>query len=154
MTDGSSNTAVFSETLLGLGLDTTGPQPQDPKRQMARYPGGGMGAPGAGYTGPPGDNPDLAVAAAAVSYWDGRRGMAWICGREHIMTFNTYATPNFRVPNVQRNGFGWFAARSLHPGGVNLCLGDGSVRFVSDTVDLATWRAVGTRAGGEALGGF
>jgi prepilin-type processing-associated H-X9-DG protein len=43
-------------------------------------------------------------------------------------------------------------ARSLHPGGVNLALGDGSVRFVSDHVDLAMWRAAATRAGGEVLG--
>ncbi len=158
MTDGSSNTAVLSETLLGLGIDTTGPQPQDRKRQMARYGGGGMGPPGTGWTGPPGDNPDLCAAAAAVSYWDGRRGMSWIWGKEHVVTFNTYATPNFLCAllpaDVHRNGYGWFAARSLHPGGVNLGLGDGSVRFVSDTVNLPVWRALGTRAGGEPAGEY
>ena len=78
--------------------------------------------------------------------------MAWIWGKEHTTTFNTYASPNFRVPDVHRNGYGWFAARSLHPGGVNIALGDGSVRFVSDTVDLAVWRGLGTRAGGEVGG--
>lgn len=46
------------------------------------------------------------------------------------------------------------SARSKHPGGVNVTLADGSVRFVSDTVDLITWRAVGTRNGGEAIGDF
>lgn len=43
------------------------------------------------------------------------------------------------------------AARSKHPGGVNVGLADGSVRFVSDTVDLAVWRAAGTTRGGESL---
>jgi prepilin-type N-terminal cleavage/methylation domain-containing protein/prepilin-type processing-associated H-X9-DG protein len=43
---------------------------------------------------------------------------------------------------------------SRHPGGVNLLLCDGSTRFVGSTVDLATWRALGTRAGGEATSDY
>jgi len=43
------------------------------------------------------------------------------------------------------------SARSWHPGGVNVLLGDGSVRFVKDTIDLGTWRALGTRRGGEVV---
>ena len=45
-------------------------------------------------------------------------------------------------------------ARSFHPGGVNVLLMDGSVRFVSDGIALATWRALGTRVGGEVVGDF
>lgn len=45
-------------------------------------------------------------------------------------------------------------ARSRHPGGVNVGLADGSVRFVSDTIDLLLWRQVATRAGGEVVSGF
>jgi prepilin-type N-terminal cleavage/methylation domain-containing protein/prepilin-type processing-associated H-X9-DG protein len=41
------------------------------------------------------------------------------------------------------------AARSHHQAGVNVALADGSVRFVVDSIDLSTWRALGTRAGGE-----
>ena len=43
------------------------------------------------------------------------------------------------------------AARSRHPGGVNACLGDVSVRFVPDSVDLKAWRAMSTARGGEAV---
>jgi prepilin-type processing-associated H-X9-DG protein len=46
---------------------------------------------------------------------------------------------------------GIVSARSFHPGGVNTLMGDGSVRFVKDTIHLQTWRALGTRDGGEAI---
>ena len=45
-------------------------------------------------------------------------------------------------------------ASSAHSGGVNLLLCDGSARFVSDGVDLGTWRALGTRGTGDTLGEF
>jgi len=44
------------------------------------------------------------------------------------------------------------ASRSRHPGGVQCVLGDGSVRFVRDSINLPTWRAAATIAGGEVLG--
>jgi hypothetical protein len=40
-------------------------------------------------------------------------------------------------------------ARSNHPGGVNAGLADASVRFISSTINVQTWRDLGTRAGGE-----
>jgi prepilin-type N-terminal cleavage/methylation domain-containing protein/prepilin-type processing-associated H-X9-DG protein len=43
-------------------------------------------------------------------------------------------------------------ARSRHTGGVNVGMCDGSVRFISNTVSLVTWRALGTSMGGEPLG--
>ena len=46
------------------------------------------------------------------------------------------------------------AARSRHTGGVNAALGDGSVRFFSNSVDLLTWRALGTAQGGEVIGNY
>ncbi len=45
-------------------------------------------------------------------------------------------------------------ARSYHPGGVNAASADGSVRFFSDTIDLTTYNALGTKRGGETLGDF
>ena len=41
---------------------------------------------------------------------------------------------------------------SNHPGGVNVLFGDGSVRFIKQTINLSTWRAIGTRNGGEVIG--
>ena len=39
--------------------------------------------------------------------------------------------------------------RSYHPGGVHALFADGSVRWVADSIDTQTYRALGTRAGGE-----
>lgn len=46
------------------------------------------------------------------------------------------------------------AARSYHVGGVQAAMADGSVRFVSDNINLATWQALGSRGGGEVTGEF
>jgi prepilin-type processing-associated H-X9-DG protein len=45
------------------------------------------------------------------------------------------------------------ASRSRHPGGVNVLKADGSVHFVSQNIDLATWQAMGSISGGEILSG-
>jgi prepilin-type processing-associated H-X9-DG protein len=51
-------------------------------------------------------------------------------------------------------GSGLHAFRSDHTGGANFLLGDGSVKFITDSVDPVTYRALGTRAGSEVLGNF
>lgn len=43
------------------------------------------------------------------------------------------------------------AARSYHTGGVNVSFGDGTVRFITDNINLATWQALGTRGGNEVI---
>lgn len=43
---------------------------------------------------------------------------------------------------------------SWHPGGANFTLGDASVRFISETIDINTHRALGSRNGGEVLGEY
>ena len=45
------------------------------------------------------------------------------------------------------------AARSMHAGGVNAVLADGSCRFFADSIDITTWRSLATIAGGEAIRG-
>src|SRR5262245_9578146 len=49
----------------------------------------------------------------------------------------------------QTDGNTWAAARSKHSGGVNASFADGSVKFIRNSVDLAVWRALGTKSGGE-----
>jgi prepilin-type N-terminal cleavage/methylation domain-containing protein/prepilin-type processing-associated H-X9-DG protein len=68
---------------------------------------------------------------------------------------------SYMAPCVSLGGNAWWTqsaigahvgARSQHSGGVNVALADGSVRFVSNNIDLRTWRALGTRSGSEAVG--
>ncbi|MHB8899766.1 MAG: DUF1559 domain-containing protein [Thermoguttaceae bacterium] len=47
-----------------------------------------------------------------------------------------------------------FATRSRHPGGVNVTLCDGSTRFIAETINLPTYRALSTSKGAETLGDF
>ena len=47
---------------------------------------------------------------------------------------------------------GLYAFRSNHPGGCNVLLCDGSVRFIRDSISPTTWQAMGSRAGGELVG--
>ena len=51
-----------------------------------------------------------------------------------------------RAPN-----WGQLAFRSLHPGGVNFAFADGSVRFIKNSINLLTYRDLGTRATGEVI---
>ena len=43
------------------------------------------------------------------------------------------------------------AAASNHPGGANVLFGDGSVKFIKDSIDRMTWWELGTRANGEVV---
>ena len=83
-----------------------------------------------------------------------------------VFKFMTFLTPNSSAPDVvnwaipnsdplmpvNTAGAEYSAARSRHTGGVNASLCDGSVRFVSNSITLATWQALGTMNGGEVLG--
>ena len=44
------------------------------------------------------------------------------------------------------------AARSYHTGGINVSFGDGSGRFIANTISVTTWQALGTRGGNEIVG--
>jgi prepilin-type N-terminal cleavage/methylation domain-containing protein/prepilin-type processing-associated H-X9-DG protein len=97
----------------------------------------------------------------------------WPDGRVHHTGFTTVLTPNTRVPythngiehdcdfNSRSEGssaslptYAAITARSYHSGGVvNVAMMDGSVRTVSSSITLPTWRAMGTRAGGEVVTG-
>ncbi len=40
---------------------------------------------------------------------------------------------------------------SMHPGGMNSCFGDGSVRFIRQAISMATYRSLASRKGGEPV---
>ncbi len=40
---------------------------------------------------------------------------------------------------------------SNHPGGVNLCMGDGHVQFIKNSINISAWWGLGTRNGGEVI---
>ena len=56
-------------------------------------------------------------------------------------------TPNNPLDHVED-------ANSFHGGGVNALFGDGSVRFIRNSITPATWVGLGTRNGGEVLGDY
>ena len=58
--------------------------------------------------------------------------------------------PQKNLPCIQASEV-QLAARSRHPGGVNVCNCDGSIRFVTSDIDIAVWRAAATTELGENL---
>jgi prepilin-type N-terminal cleavage/methylation domain-containing protein len=152
VTDGLSNTMFMSQSLLGLGQDSTGSTPLNPSRQIASIASTvkpSSTAPG-GFT-PAMNNPNLATVAAGASSWYGGRTAIWMLGTEIQSGFNAYQPPNSKTPDVYGHGIGWLSARGPHPGGVLVLLGDGAVRFVKDSIGLTTWRGLATRGGGEVI---
>ncbi len=136
--DGTSNTAAFSESILGNGQVPTSLPPANPKLVVLEVAGGNDTTP--------------ADCDAGNGTWSASRGGQWINGHFGNTLYNHYYPPNptgkWDCGNASHNK-ALSTARSYHPGGVNVLFADGSVRFVRDGVDLATWRALATRAGGE-----
>ena len=150
VTDGLSKTVAFSESVLGEGPIA------------GRTAAGITAATGYGFVF---TTPLSAAACGRPFYYNftDLRGFSWANGEYRTTLYNHARRPNDPALDclaAQMNsaelsrmyaGYGWRAARSRHPGGVNVALADGGVRFVEDGVDAAVWKAAGTRAGGEAL---
>jgi prepilin-type N-terminal cleavage/methylation domain-containing protein len=62
----------------------------------------------------------------------------------------TMHNPRHPITASLANNITIMSARSFHSSGVNAALGDGSVRFFPDTINIDTWRALATTYGGEA----
>ena len=143
ITDGTSQTASASEQSLGIAGPYSQPSPTPVPspllRAMARV-----------ATAPLTD----AACALAPDGWLLNKGSSWWDGNYQNALYNHYLTPNAARPDcIVYHNPGWKAARSYHPGGVNLLFCDGHVAFVKDSVNPAAWRALSTRAGGEVLSG-
>ncbi len=165
--DGTSNTIAFSEWVVG-----NGGRFYDGLAQPKRYRGNLLMASAA--SGPnlinAGQNPQPvmdAVNACRIEFRqsgsDGKisdfKGWRWSQGTSGFSMFNTIQVPNdtFGGCRLGGNPDYWpdssysIGAASYHPGGVNVAMADGSVKFVKSTVNQRTWWALGTRDGSEVV---
>jgi len=142
VTDGLSNTAYFSEKIRGTGV----PNPQTDLFVNT--------------TQTSLDNTFLTCVATNVLNappLTSREGMSWVMGEMCCTLYNHVAPPNqvscagLGFPGNMANMSMQVTPSSRHPGGVNVLMGDASARFIKNSVDLQTWRAVGTRNGSEII---
>jgi prepilin-type N-terminal cleavage/methylation domain-containing protein/prepilin-type processing-associated H-X9-DG protein len=167
ITDGSSNTGLFSEQLLGFPNGESGSQPTSSVGQTKR---GIFYANLPTYTVMGTGNMALALQGVQLcqslpanspsnsGWWI---GFSWTMGDPWQIPINRYNhnnTPNKLIcfnPNDQCCGFGgtdpMSTPTSNHPGGVNVCFADGHVQFVKDSVNVQTWWALGSRNQGEVV---
>jgi len=163
-TDGTSNVIAASEHLMGDGENSVGSIGDG---DLIR----GVGSGGANASFPTPSQVATWSAAAIAGKANPNStnpprgtgmGANWAYGITGETVFNTITNPNSKVPNAiscgtcgtQDGASGLFPARSRHTGGVNVLLADGSTRFVSDSVNSATWQSLGAIADGAVLGEF
>ena len=165
--DGTSNTGMFSERLVGInGGPTVLRNSPDFKRAVFNGPVG------VSFHAAGGGTANLAflqgcqrIPGTTASINSSANGIYWMAAYPWHTVVNDYShngTPNSVECQNPSEYFGasWLTLvgptgsappNSNHPGGVNLCFADGSVRFVKDSVNVASWWAIGTRAGGEVV---
>ena len=167
VTDGTSNTAMFSETLRSNASGSNGGSANNYDKTMIYL----LPSTDAGWsiltpqTGPTFNETNANAWFQGSTY----RCNSWDYGPTNIIRYRglqyyralpetnqyTHTVP----PNYQGYDCGddtsftmaHIAARSLHTNGVNVCYADGSVHFIPNSIDFPTWQALGTRSGGEAL---
>jgi prepilin-type N-terminal cleavage/methylation domain-containing protein/prepilin-type processing-associated H-X9-DG protein len=139
ITDGSSNTAAFSELKKG-DFNNAVYNPADWLNASS------LGAPS---TADQANAMCQGIATTNLSY-------QWLsAGGEWLNDNNTgTAYTHVGLPNSINCGFPATLtfdvnASSFHMGGVNVLFADGSVRYITSSISLTTWRDIGTRAGGE-----
>ena len=151
ISDGTSNTAIWSELI--KGNDTAAVGPGQTYRSTASAPTdlGSLQATLSALV--------ASCTTATVEGWH-HMGAGWAAQPIGMGGGYTHAQPPNR-PSCFYNGDGGnpsgvayrnlFGPTSRHPGGANVGLLDGSVRFVKDSVSLAAWGSLGTKAGGEVI---
>jgi prepilin-type N-terminal cleavage/methylation domain-containing protein/prepilin-type processing-associated H-X9-DG protein len=164
VTDGTINTAVFSEKLVGIGGSTPVLLSATANAKRCIFDTSVGVTPDTGQTtsslafvqacnGLPGT-----TSAYVPTQWT---GAVWHGSHAGTLHFNAYThvnTPNKMSCHAAGAPGGdpgsWYDAitpTSNHPGGVNVVFLDGSVRFVKDSVNMQTWWAIGTRDGSEIV---
>ena len=154
VTDGTSNTIAISEMVSDVQYSTK------VKGGIYRTNGIFQGAVGNGGQGVPG--PCLTEALnvndpnSINNGSDTWRAQIWSDGRATTTSVSTVLPPNspsclYPYP-CDGMAWGFFSAQSNHSGGVNVGLADGSVRFVSDTVDCGNLNAQCVRSGKSPYG--
>jgi prepilin-type processing-associated H-X9-DG protein len=155
--DGMSNTIAFSESTVGNVTQVAG-------QKMFGIVSVALPAaalqPNA-FNNPPGVLSGIATCSkvwGASPTVDAQRGDTWTQGAMTSTLFNTIVPPNGQANewaycSATSNGgvANYSNADSYHPGGVNVGMADGSIRFIKNSINQTTWWALGTIAGGEVL---
>jgi prepilin-type N-terminal cleavage/methylation domain-containing protein/prepilin-type processing-associated H-X9-DG protein len=167
ITDGTSNTAMFSETVRSTVNGGNWPVSGDAYNPSNIYllpdgdPGWSIYTP---MTGPLYNETNGAAMFQGMTYrcnsWDygptsriSYRGWQYYRGIVEMQNYTHTVPPNYKgydCGNYSITG-AHIAARSYHTGGVNVCFADGSVHFIADGITLSTWQALGTRAAGDQV---
>jgi prepilin-type N-terminal cleavage/methylation domain-containing protein len=143
ITDGTSNTVLVSESVLGAG----GSNPFTTS----------ITGDGRTYYVELNFQPATDANCNNPTLYGTLRNFGWVDGSFDSGLYNHYYGPNsgsmdcfsLDAPTSARR-----TARSWHPGGVLALFGDGSVRFVGDSIDLTLWQGISTIQGSEQLTGF
>jgi len=151
ITDGLSNTAAVAERLItsAVTYSDLGGVPES----LRSYCGG---------SGVELSLPKYVKYCNSVAFPDPTysiyQGRAWISG--WTLVANTYMQVmpinqrNCHIHGGEDDGNNVVTPSSDHPGGVNVLMGDGSVHFVQESIDMKIWWGMGSRNGGEPPGSF
>jgi prepilin-type N-terminal cleavage/methylation domain-containing protein/prepilin-type processing-associated H-X9-DG protein len=143
ITDGASNTALFCEKVRGQGIP-------NPQTDMFIMP--------VASTMTQAFTACEATNTATATPLTSKQGYSWVMGEMCCTSYNHVALPNTiscastGYPGGMQNMAMVVPPSSMHTGGVNLLLADGSARFATNSVTLTTWRALGSRNGGDIVG--
>jgi prepilin-type processing-associated H-X9-DG protein len=152
ITDGLSNTALYSEVARGVPAYN---QPGNVQYASHKASAFRTNVPWASVYSGTGVR-DLIRACETVpdsAMWRNHAGWEWFLGHKYASMYDHAMTPNKRHCTFSNGwlGGGLTTATSYHPGGVNVAFCDGSVRFIQDDIDAAIWEAMGTRQGDERI---
>ena len=165
VTDGSSNTVAFGEWRLGTGNLNTYSLPQDVVFLGSLPAGVSRTVAGSEVMPIPIANFQAWLNACASQLRTSRNqhtvyvGMDWAFGITGFTMGNLLLPPNPKYPNCSNGtaagnaieNAGMIGLSSFHPGGANILLADGSVRFLKDSTSNNVVWALGSRAGGEVV---